>query len=300
MIKASIDIGSNSCLLLIGEFSNNEFIEKFSESNVTGLGRGLDQTGKFSDEAMEDTFQVLKRYSQILLDHQIKNDEVIITATEAARVASNSAEFITRVKNNLGLSITLISGEGEAYYSSLGASLNINSNCVLMDIGGASTEFIKISTNPFQVIDFISLPIGVVRLTDWKKEPGADEKLRTVFKNLNKNLFKTYEIVGIAGSVTSHCAMFLNLKEYKDSLVNKVSISQEQYSNFSENLINQSVEDLNKAFPYLGKRALVTHAGADIINYVFEYLEADTITVSTFGLRHGTLYAQGIEAKFKC
>ena len=46
-MRASIDIGSNSVLLLVGEFIDGKFIEKLSEANITGLGRNLDKNGVF-------------------------------------------------------------------------------------------------------------------------------------------------------------------------------------------------------------------------------------------------------------
>ena len=45
--RASIDIGSNSILLLAGEFKDNHFKELLNESHVTGLGRDLDKNQTF-------------------------------------------------------------------------------------------------------------------------------------------------------------------------------------------------------------------------------------------------------------
>ena len=38
-MRASIDIGSNSVLLLAGEILEGQFIEHLSEANITGLGK---------------------------------------------------------------------------------------------------------------------------------------------------------------------------------------------------------------------------------------------------------------------
>ena len=80
MLKASIDIGSNSTLLLIAAYENNEFDVKVSESRVTGLGRELDKNSTFIQEAMDDTYEALSEYKKILSDYGIAAEDVDATA----------------------------------------------------------------------------------------------------------------------------------------------------------------------------------------------------------------------------
>ncbi len=54
-MRGSIDIGSNSCLLIIFEKIQSEMIILESHSRVTALGRDLDKSGLFHDESMKDT-----------------------------------------------------------------------------------------------------------------------------------------------------------------------------------------------------------------------------------------------------
>ncbi len=298
--KASIDIGSNSCLLLVGSFEDNEFMSVHSESAVTGLGRGLDQTEKFSDEAMADTFEALSHYSKKLDELRISKSQVIITATEAARVAKNSKDFFDKIKSELGLQIQVINGEGEAYFSALGASLGLVKlppECVLMDIGGASTEFIKISTNPFSLKEFVSLPIGVVRVNDWIQEGIFQEKMDQILSSDLKT-FESSTLIGVAGTMTSHGAMIKRLSDYNDKEVNGLEVFVEDYLKWKESLDQKSPDQLLKEFPFLGKRAIVSHSGAKIIKAMTEKLKVKKLVVSSFGLRHGTLYQGEIPEKF--
>ena len=67
MLRASIDIGSNSVLLLIGDVQDDGIEEISDTSIITGLGRNLDSSGKFTKQAMVDTmdaFKEFKKYSQ--------------------------------------------------------------------------------------------------------------------------------------------------------------------------------------------------------------------------------------------
>ena len=54
-MKASIDIGSNSVLLVIGEFQSGKFFKNLDLSHVTGLGKGIDKTKEFAQESMDKT-----------------------------------------------------------------------------------------------------------------------------------------------------------------------------------------------------------------------------------------------------
>lgn len=125
-LRASIDIGSNSILLLAGDFSTSTYKELLNESNVTGLGRELDKNKAFLDIAMEESFHVLKQYAKQVINIGIDPSEVIVTATEAARVANNAARFIERIKRETGLIIQIISGKGEAYFSTKGIPSILN------------------------------------------------------------------------------------------------------------------------------------------------------------------------------
>ena len=88
MKKASIDIGSNSILLLAANIGAEVNIV-LNESHVTGLGRDLDLNQEFIDIAMNESFNVLKDYTHACKKIGIEPKDIIVTATEASRVAKN-------------------------------------------------------------------------------------------------------------------------------------------------------------------------------------------------------------------
>lgn len=299
-LRASIDIGSNSCLLEIGSFQGRKYQQIYFESNITGLGRNLDKSGEFAQIAMDETFEALAKYRKKIDSFSIDANNIVITATEAARVARNSKDFFKTISDKLSFNIQIINGKGEAYYSALGASLGITTKdeeIVLMDIGGASTELIRIKKDPFELLDYISMPIGVVRVNDWKADNVFDSKSREVF-SYDLNRFKTNKIVGVAGTTSSHGAMFLNLSEYIDEKVNNLVIKTKDYFDFKEKIDQLSSDDLLEMYPFIGKRANVSHSGAIITKLIMEKFEVQEMQVSTFGLRHGTLYSGKIASEF--
>ena len=102
MIRASIDIGSNSTLLLIGNVDNGQVCEVLeNESRVTGLGRDLDLNKKFIQIAMDESVEALKEYSELIKKHNVPSENIIVTATEATRVAKNKDEFIRKQNDKM-------------------------------------------------------------------------------------------------------------------------------------------------------------------------------------------------------
>lgn len=300
--RASIDIGSNTTLLLIGEVDSESLIHELeNESRVTALGKNLDKTKVFAEQSMSDTFDALKEYKALIEKHGVNNDSVYITATEASRVAQNANEFFTKVKSELGLHIQKISGEGEAYYTAFGVVKGAGAlpeNITIMDIGGASTELIKIKTSPFEILSTVSLPLGSVRCTDWKSEGILDQKFEEIKASFDSSLYQTDHLLCVAGSMTSLGSMIKGLNEFDASEVNGTKISYQSFIGFLDKLKDASADDLLHRYPFLGKRAASIQGGALLGKFMGDLLNVKTFEISTLGLRYGTIIAGEINERF--
>ena len=62
----SIDIGSNSTLLLIADFDGNDFDIKSDKSTITALGRELDKRGEFHPDSMKAVSDTFSEYKEEL------------------------------------------------------------------------------------------------------------------------------------------------------------------------------------------------------------------------------------------
>lgn len=296
MIRASIDIGSNSVLLLACEFNQKIEKELLNLSHITSLGKDLDKTGVFHPDSMQATYDALKNYREELIKIGFKVEETIVTATEAARVAKNSKEFFEKIKNELGFSIQIISGEQEAYYTALGVASGIDAQgeCIIMDIGGASTEFIKLNLDLKKIESSISLPVGSVRATDWKKDGVFQTKLDEILKN-DLSKYETQNLICVAGSMTSLASMYLGKKVFNDKEIDGLKIKFSEFKLFAHELQRTNVEELLLNFPFLGKRAPMVAGGSKVAELLGEKLNISTMQISTRGLRYGVLIAGGIK-----
>lgn len=302
MLRASIDIGSNTVLLLIAEVQNGQLKEIVSKSSVTALGRDLDKLGEFHPESMNETYATLKNYRKELKRMDIAPEDVIVTATEASRVARNAPSFFEKVKKELGFIVTIINDHGEAFYTSLGvcagATSALEEEAVIMDIGGASTELIRIKVKPYRLIKSISLPIGSVRATEWIKSGEYQQKLQEVFSKFNLDEYKTDKLICVAGSMTSLGGMMKGLSSFDSEQINGAEIPFKSFKNFISKIENDDPQKLLNHYPFLEKRATTIVAGAKLAIEIAQKCDVKNLEISTYGLRHGTAMSGTIEHQF--
>jgi exopolyphosphatase / guanosine-5'-triphosphate,3'-diphosphate pyrophosphatase len=300
---ASIDIGSNSILLLIANVENNKLSILYRDSHVTALGKGLDATGKFDAGSMHESLQVLKLYSEKIKEFGLLPQACLATATEASRVALNAKEFYHEVLKQTDISVQIINGKGEAYYSALGASFELPSQfsqVTIMDIGGASTELIKVKLHPFQIIDSVSIPVGSVRMTNWREDGVLAEKMAHLEQSYNEIItsFKTSNLLCVAGTMTSIANMHLNHKEFVENEVHMHEMTFESLKNIFDKSASANSDKLLAEFPFLGKRAKAIAGGISVAYYFCNKLSVKNITVSTYGLMFGTALEQKIKTEY--
>ncbi|HRF61078.1 MAG TPA: hypothetical protein PLH94_14330 [Fimbriimonadaceae bacterium] len=144
MTLAVVDVGSNSVLLTVCR-RNQEggWDEVLETSRVTGLGRGVAQTGELSGDGMTDTLAAL---SQAFTDaRRAGADRTVAAATMAARMASNVAEFQARAEAQ-ATPVEILSGEREAELGFRAVADDpLFSECTrlsIIDPGGQSTELV--------------------------------------------------------------------------------------------------------------------------------------------------------------
>ncbi|MBF0311853.1 MAG: hypothetical protein HQK50_04375 [Oligoflexia bacterium] len=311
--RASIDIGSNSTLLLISNQDDitNPLAQK-NFSSITMLGKGVRECKQFSQESMEKTYQCIKTYCEIIQEHSIPKEQVVITATEAARVAKNAEAFFQIIFKDFGLKVSILSPEGEAYYSALGVSLGFDdqknrntvvpSELLLIDLGGGSTELTHIKTSPLTIISSSSFPIGAVTATDLQESLQLTDYLSTLFKN-NESLFTKFHnntppIVAIAGTFTSLANIILGHSNSFSCNIHGATISVEHIDTTVKQLSQDNAQMLKMKYPFLKDRANSIAAGGVVATQLLKQLQVTSLSISTFGLRHGILYAGKIQEKF--
>ena len=301
MVKASIDIGSNSVLLLIAEIDGKKITMHKSQSTITALGRTIDQLGCFDDVSMKETFNTLKKYKDICLNFSIEPKDVVVTATEASRVSTNAKDFFYKVYKEIGFRTDILTSEGEAYYSTQGILLDVpfKKMIYIMDIGGASTELICVNEK-FEIVNSYSFPIGAVRVSSWIGSKNYENKMNEFLQDFKSEIiqFSCDELICVAGTMTSVCNIYLENTEFEESKVHNTKIKTHDLFDKVKSLEKMSNEVILQKYPFLGKRAQNLKGGILVAKMFLRLLKTKGVIISTYGLRYGTLKEGGVKDGF--
>ena len=172
---AVIDIGSNSVRMVVYEGIVRSPTVFFNEKILSGLGKGLAQTGRLNDKSVASALEALRRFRA--LARQAGATKIYTIATAAAREAENGPDFIARAEAILGEHIQILSGKEEAYYSALGIISGFHDpDGIAGDLGGGSLELVDVhGDNLAKAIGSgITLPLGGLRLQDMSGGNNAE------------------------------------------------------------------------------------------------------------------------------
>ncbi len=202
-LYAALDLGTNSCRMLIAKPAENglTIVDAFSRS--VQLGQELERTGRISTRGMARTLQALNICAGKLKRHNVGSMRLV--ATEACRRAKNGREFMHRIRQETGLKLEIIRPEEEARLALLSCAPLVTPaarKVLVIDIGGGSTELIWISLenvdpekrhlalfelrpsaqdremvakNGARIVDWVSVPLGVATLLQKYSDVEDDE-----------------------------------------------------------------------------------------------------------------------------
>lgn len=330
-LYAALDLGTNSCRMLIAQPKGSGFhvVDSFSKS--VQLGAGLERTGRLSRASMARTIQALRICQQKLKRNRVVNMRLV--ATEACRRAKNSREFIRQVKRETGLTLEIIQPEEEARLAVISCAPLVSTQTeqlLVVDIGGGSTELVWIdisavprrdrpaaimrlhngfhtTDSPFptaKVVDWISVPLGVATLRDQfndVEDDAARFALMSWFFEENLSEFAPYkdeqtragfQIVGTSGTVTTVAASHLGLKRYDRTKVDGLRMTSDQIDKVIRGYLDLGPLGRRRD-PRIGEdRQALIMSGSAILQALLRCWPTDRLSVADRGLREGLLYAQ--------
>jgi exopolyphosphatase / guanosine-5'-triphosphate,3'-diphosphate pyrophosphatase len=295
VLRAVIDIGSNSVLLLVGERRPDASLRiVHDEATVTRVSEGAAARGTLAAAAIERTLTVLRRYREIAAAEGVAAIEAV--ATEGLRMASNAAEFLEPASAILGSEVRLISGDEEARLSYRSVALEHAEVDPLrvIDIGGASTELVV--GRGVAVEQAVSHRVGSVRLSEELGDghPPSPRALAAMFEAARaalatQPLAPHPTLYGLAGTVTTAAAVILGLARYERERVDQTVLTRATVAALRSKLATLSLEQL-RAIPLIGPgRADVVVAGVTILLAALEHCGAETLIVRDRGLRYALL-----------
>jgi len=233
---AAVDCGTNSIRLLVADV-DPESAQPLSEvertMKIVRLGHGVDEHGRFDDDAVRRTLAVAGEYADRCRSSEVESLRFV--ATSATRDAANAEEFtdaVAEIFADFGTRAEVIRGSEEAALSFAGATAELLSTSaappfLVVDIGGGSTELVR---GTHQAQQATSVDIGCVRMTErhLSQDPPTEEQIWAALADITAAIDRASQtvdltgvgtLVGLAGSVTTVTAAALGLSTYDPSRI---------------------------------------------------------------------------------
>jgi exopolyphosphatase/guanosine-5'-triphosphate,3'-diphosphate pyrophosphatase len=306
-VYAALDLGTNNCRLLIACPTGDGFRVVDSFSRIIRLGEGVSATGTISEAAIERAIAALSICRDKIQSKKAKRLRLI--ATEACRAASNADGFRDRVAAETGIRLEVIDRETEAALAVIGCSPLLDPNgrgAILFDIGGGSTELVRIERDPDQQSEaprikaWMSIPLGVVTLAE---HFGGRDVTAQTYASMVREVAQhvapfaaehgadlgDMHLLGTSGTVTTLAGIHLNLVRYDRRRVDGVWMNDADVTNIISRLLGMSYQERAANNCISVERADLVLAGCAILDAIRHAFPLPRLRVADRGLREGML-----------
>lgn len=299
-IYAGIDIGTLTLRLLIARIeADGKLHELASDRRIVRLGEGLQPSRRLQPVPIARALDTIQAWLAVIEQAGVR--EVAVVATSAVRDAVNRDEFLAAVKRVSGLDVEVISGEEEARRALLGIASGLPDGVdrfVALDIGGGSTEFIKVSPGCSPAM--VSVDEGVVRLTEecLRTDPVRKEEVAAAQARIKEHLnvvegklglLAGYRLVGTAGTITTLAAMDQRMAVYEPRRIHNYRLSVETVRRIIGDLVPRTRARRRELIGLEPGREDLILAGTLILLESMERFGFPDCLVSDYGLREGVL-----------
>ncbi len=307
---AALDLGTNNCRLLVARPNGDSFRVIDAFSRIVRLGEGISASGRLSEAAIGRSLEALEICRNKMRNRGVTRARLV--ATEACRAAANGLEFRGRVAELLGLELEVIDRETEAELAATSCTPLIDPEAegvVLFDIGGGSSELVRLGRSPAdgrgppppRIKGWVSLPHGVVTLAE---RHGGLHVTRDTYEAMVAEVAALIEpfarehggadlggvhMLGTSGTVTTIAGVHLDLKRYDRHRVDGCWLEAGEIDAVLERLLTMTYEE-RVASPCIGAdRADLVLAGCAILEAIRRAFPCQRLRVADRGLREGML-----------
>ncbi len=305
---AAVDCGTNTIKLLVADLVPATGGTPATETalarevRIVRLGQGVDGTGRLADEALARVFAATEEYAGLVRD--LGAERVRFVATSAVRDAANADVFVRGVRERLGVTPEVVSGDEEARLAFTGATRalpDVPSPVAVLDIGGGSTELV-LGTAAEGVRAARSLDVGSVRVTERlmpSDPPTADEvAAATGFVDAELDTLPAYGVrvdeartlVGVAGTLTTLATVLQGLTSWDREAVHHARFAVEDVHALVQRLLGLTVAE-REALGIPAGRSDVIGAGALVLDRVLLRSAVTELLVSDADILDGIAWS---------
>lgn len=297
---AGIDLGSNSCKLLIVDETGKHLCLK---NYPTRLAEGMYEHNRLTKEAFARGQQCFFEYRQLLDKYNVEPENMRAITTAACRMAENGVEFVKAIYDEARIKLEIIDGLEEARLNLKGALEHVcgkSQYVVVYDLGGGSTE-VTLATNTHnpEIVHSFSIPWGARNaseafdLVEYQAEhvQKLQDEINTYMDDFlhHADLAVHRDICFVATSSTPLrlVSMIRQFGDYDRERADGLRMTREEMDAAIEELLHSSREEL-AANPYIGdKRSYIFIAACVIFKTIYERLGVSELTASLKSAKDG-------------
>jgi len=295
LVKAVIDLGTNSIKCIIAEVDGNNIRILKQLTCITKLGRNLQPNNELGFEAQDNIIEDLKSIQQLC--EFLKVEQVICVGTEALRRAKDSVPFREKIRQQVGWKVYVLSPEMEAKFIFLASSnlIPANQKGMIVESGGGSTEFIFGYRERFISYQFFSF--GALTLTNKfiHNDPVAPEEfntLKTFLKQKLKDAFPEPESifsVASGGGATTLASVSRQLEHFEEETIHNFFLSSDEIDRQVELYKSLNNEQRRKIKGMQAGREDIILASAVIYQQIAYHFNLPGFIISSRGIRYALL-----------
>lgn len=279
---ASIDIGTNSALLLIAESRDGKLQPITQKVAVPRVGRNLAATGVISGESFRALLEALTSFLGEIREH----GAILVgaVATQAFRAASNGPALLAEVSALLGREARIIAGPEESRLGYLAvANRHPSPDLAVLDIGGGSTEATRKGNG-------VSIPIGAVTLLE---AAGTSAACRLGAAAAFAHGFYDWrgrtDLVAVGGTATALAMLELQIPSFDSAAIEGLRIETSRVTAMIDLIAGLPDHD-KAALPGMDKsRVDILMPGLCILEAFLASAGCDAFRVSDRGVRYGVI-----------
>lgn len=301
-VIAALDLGTNSFHLVVARHRGAQRFEVIArEKEMIRLGYGANEMKHLSADAIDRAVASISRMSQIASSYKALHLRTV--ATSATREATNADQFLRLVRESTGVEIEVISGIEEArliYLGILQAVPVFTERCLLIDIGGGSTELLIGERG--ETLAALSFKLGAVRLTERFFPSGfvasgsidtCRDYISSVLSHFDDEIAEYgYETVVASSGTAETLARMIHARRGGNALrtYNKMEFTRAELHEVTAALCAATDSVTRARLAGLeASRADIAVAGALILEQIAERWEIAAITFSEAALREGVM-----------
>lgn len=294
MLKAIIDLGTNTFNLIIAKVESDGFELIYSEKDGVALGMGGINERFISKDALRRAQNAIVKFKRIIDLHQV--EIVKAFGTSAIRDARNAHELINFIQNSAGISVEVIDGkrEAELIFSGVSMTHELSSSGMIMDIGGGSTEFVAYKN--FNIVDLVSLNIGVSRIYQQMElnDPLSQDQvlwIENFLERESQGFFKgrkETELIGASGTFETFYEL-IEKKNFPDCQ-SAIELNIPKVKASLKEIMFSSMKDRDRNSWIIPIRKKMAPIAAVKTNWVLSKLPIEKLYVSPFSLKEGALF----------